>query len=215
MTVGASKRKKKNSCPEFEPGNHVDYWTDALPLSQTYICILAVHGTQALLYSRQLCLSVGDGPILSHVRSETLIHLRLGKEDMWTLMSNFEGCQPVRWLFMFNLCRVSGKSIQFVYNIHERKVGKGGTESLWTNSWCRKMTISTPVKGVKYQHIYKIMGLGGVVIWPSQVLNNDSGAEKSWSVYQIHLFQYNLKVQTNAVSTKPKGPWAYCYFFQF
>ena len=32
---------------------------------------------------------------------------------------------------MSNLCRVLGESIQFVYNIHEGKVGKGGFESLW------------------------------------------------------------------------------------
>ena len=31
---------------------------------------------------------------------------------------------------MSNLCRVTGESIQFLYNIHERKVGKGGSESL-------------------------------------------------------------------------------------
>ena len=31
---------------------------------------------------------------------------------------------------MSNLCRVSGESIQFVYNIHDGKGGKGGTESL-------------------------------------------------------------------------------------
>ena len=34
---------------------------------------------------------------------------------------------------MSNLCRVLGESIQFVYNIHEGKGGKGGT--LGTNSW--------------------------------------------------------------------------------
>ena len=45
-------------------------------------------------------------------------------------MSNFEGFQHVNWLFMSNLCRMSGESIQFVYNIHEGKGGKGGTESL-------------------------------------------------------------------------------------
>ena len=31
---------------------------------------------------------------------------------------------------MSNLCWVSGESIQFVYNIHEEKGGKGCTESL-------------------------------------------------------------------------------------
>ena len=45
-------------------------------------------------------------------------------------MSYFEGCQHVKWLFMSNLCRVSGEPIQFVYNIHERKGGKGCKESL-------------------------------------------------------------------------------------
>ena len=33
-------------------------------------------------------------------------------------------------MFIFNLCRVSGESIQFVYNIHERTGRKGGSESL-------------------------------------------------------------------------------------
>ena len=63
--------------------------------------------------------------------SDTLIWSRLVKEDLLTFMSDFEGCQPVRWLFMSNLCRVSGKSIQFVYNIHEGKGREGCTESLW------------------------------------------------------------------------------------
>ena len=31
---------------------------------------------------------------------------------------------------MSNLCRVTGESFKFVYNIHEGKEGKGGTESL-------------------------------------------------------------------------------------
>ena len=31
---------------------------------------------------------------------------------------------------MSNLCRASGESIQFVYNFHEGKGGKCGTESL-------------------------------------------------------------------------------------
>ena len=45
-------------------------------------------------------------------------------------MSNFEGCQHVNYLIMSNLCRVSGESIRFEYNIHERKGGKGGSRSL-------------------------------------------------------------------------------------
>ena len=32
---------------------------------------------------------------------------------------------------MSYLCRVSGESIQFIYNIHKRKGGKGCSESLW------------------------------------------------------------------------------------
>ena len=43
---------------------------------------------------------------------------------------------------MSNLCRVSGESIKFVYNIHEGKGGKGGTESL------RELTAGAE-KGVK------------------------------------------------------------------
>ena len=45
-------------------------------------------------------------------------------------MSNFEGCQHVKGLFISDKCRVSGKSIQFVYNIHESKGGIGCLESL-------------------------------------------------------------------------------------
>ena len=45
-------------------------------------------------------------------------------------MSDFEGYQHVKCLLMSNLCRVSGESIEFVYNIHERKEGEGGLEFL-------------------------------------------------------------------------------------
>ena len=68
---------------------------------------------------------------VGHVSSDTVIHLKLGIEDLWTFMSNFGGCQDVKWLFISNLCRVSSESIQFVYNIQKRKGEKGYSESLW------------------------------------------------------------------------------------
>ena len=67
---------------------------------------------------------------VGHVRSDSLVCVRLGKEDLRTFMSYFEGCQHVKGLYMSNLCRVSGKSIQLVYNDHEGIGGKGGSESL-------------------------------------------------------------------------------------
>ena len=76
---------------------------------------------------------------VGHVSKDAVIHLRLGVEYLWTFMSNFDGCQHGKWLFMSNWCRVSGESIQFVYNIHKRK---GGGRWIWvppgTNSWHHK-----------------------------------------------------------------------------
>ena len=67
---------------------------------------------------------------VGHVRTDSLLSLRLWKEDLCTVKSNFEGCQLVRGLFMPNLCWLLGDSIQSVYTIHKGKGGKGGSESL-------------------------------------------------------------------------------------
>ena len=67
---------------------------------------------------------------VGHVRNESLIHVRLGEEDLRTFMSNFEGCWHAKGLFMSNLCRMSGEFIQLAYNNHEGIRGKGGSESL-------------------------------------------------------------------------------------
>ena len=63
-----------------------------------------------------------------NLRSDTLIRLKMVKDDLLNFMLNFEGCQPVS-CYVCNylcdyLCRVSGELIQFVCNLHEGKGGK-------------------------------------------------------------------------------------------